>query len=495
VTKQVNATSSLLKPTAAFVAKTTANTDTFPIKSKIKVKANGVPSSKEQGNAESEKDGMSVASGVSRGSRATGIHSRASGVSLAGSSTGSSSGRSKRPTEEEIAYEEHVNVLQDKLPYPVTLPPAPYPVREIDDLDEDNEDEDRLTTGQKHLMKQLAENEARVWSNPFSSPALYSTRHVEHVLQSLSEKFVTVPTAKLEQGSADVDENKEDESDYFHREQDTENKWEDITVSTVQTTQSDRMRALQALQRHYRKHPGGHESESGDTDSSPMPVAQYLDAKDQEQLLKNYVHGKYAGNNVRKPVTGVWKKSSPVIANDYLQRKQNYALRSSDRAIFSFGEEMDKDESFSSLIRLSLYHPKETSNPSKTSATNTLNSQIMKRYRYNQQYGLYSPATENAGDLESKKQVFRWEMNLQDVFPTPDGISRIQRRRQFLESANYGGRNEEDDVSEDDYKNEEEDRLLSRDEEEIHVILHRDVQQEAAWKSLTSSTSLAASFL
>lgn len=156
---------------------------------------------------------------------------------------------------------------------------------------------------------------------------------------------------------------------------------------------------------------------------------------------------------------------------------------------------MDKDESFSSLIRLSLYHPKETSNPSKTSATYTLNSQIMKRYRYNQQYGLYSPATENTGDLESKKQVFRWEMNLHDVFPTPDGISRIQRRRQFLESANYGGRNEEDDVSEDDYKNEDEERLLSRDEEEIHVILHRDVQQEVAWKSLTSSTSLAASFL
>lgn len=314
VTKQVNATSSLLKPTAAFVAKTTANTDTFPIKSKIKVKANGVPSSKEQENAESEKDGMSVASGVSRGSRATGIHSRASGVSLAGSSAGSSSGRSKRPTEEEIAYEEHLNVLQDKLPYPIALPPAPYPVREIDDLDEDNEDEDRLTTGQKHLMKQLAENEARVWSNPFSSPALYSTRHVEHAVQSLSEKFVTVPTAKPEQGSADVDENKEDESDYFHREQDTENKWEDITVSTVQTTQSDRMRALQALQRHYRKHPGGHESESDDTDSSPMPVAQYLDAKDQEQLLKNFAHGKYAGNNVRKPVTGVWKKSSPVVS-------------------------------------------------------------------------------------------------------------------------------------------------------------------------------------
>eukprot|EP01033_Poteriospumella_lacustris_P002092 gene2092-1526_t len=382
-------TSSLLRPTAAFAAKTSvANGPSAVAQATVKSKAKPPKATAPTAAAAAHDDAASVVSGASRGSR--GGKSTYSFASRA-SSTGTAAGRSKRPTEDEIAYDEGIDEIEGLLPYPIDVQPSPFAqrireqkaaararARELqreggDEGAGDGEDstDDEEAKAFHRAQKVVAANEALTWTNPYAAPVLHSSRHVEAALQTVSGKLAALPLApeaaeraKNRSGSRDSDEGdeavrayddddaevNEDEGDaggsgYFaaNKAHDAAAAWDELTVSTVHTTQSDRRRAAQALQQYYQRHRTARTDDGLDDGAPRLPPAQYLDARDQDVLLQAFAaNGRppsssssaAAAGQAGRPVTGVWKKSAPAIATDYLARKEQFTLRAKDQEIF-----------------------------------------------------------------------------------------------------------------------------------------------------------------
>lgn len=599
-------TSSLLKPTAAFTAKTSvAHGPSAVVQATVKSRAKPTTTKAvTAAAAAAHDDAASVVSGASRGSR--GGKSTYSFVSRA-SSTGTSSGRSKRPTEDEIAYDEGIDEIEGLLPYPVDLQPSPFAQRlkeqkaaarararelqgEGGDGDGDDSADDEEAKAFHRAQKVVAANEALTWTNPYAAPVLHSSRHVEAALQTVSGKLAALPLAaetteraKNRRGGGSHDSDDGDDGDEAVRAYDEDvdaddaeasgyfathptngaaraaaatAAWDELTVSTVHTTQSDRRRAAQALQQYYQRHRSALTADLDDDGALRLPPAQYLDARDQDELLQASAAAAAAGagaagaGRAGRPITGVWKKSAPAIATDYLARKQQFTLRAKDQEIFfphrrsstktSTGdndgagaedatvddegdaedEEYGRGDAAMSRIRRVPYHYSSRGN------TDGDEPQKQRRWRYNQVNGLYSHARAStaaeSGPMLSD-DAFAWEVNVDDIFPAPvptmaartfpssDRRSKRSHHRWWKATfpmASGGGRRDgdndgdgdgdgwsldgDDDVDDGDYDDGHDDIEDNEQEALFHALqrLEDTLHEQQTWASLVSPTGV-----
>lgn len=193
------------------------------------------------------------------------------------------------------------------------------------------------------------------------------------------------------------------------------------------------------------------------------------------------------------------------IAPDYLARKQHFALQATDLSIFNHSRRPEistrsADNHHRSKIRLSLFQQNSSINDIHSNNSKS----VLKRLRYNQQSGLYSPndaclqeqlrAIEDDdedddeeeypdNDSDKNEHEFVWEMNLQDIFPmSRTGHASINR---MPGHCRFNGQTDLEEGNE-----------VTEEEKEIYII-QQEIQDRAAWQSIvTSSTSIGSmSFL